>query len=367
MALMASISALILIMGVCACGQGTAKAVKSEEYAIPVAVDKVKLGTARDVVSTTGNIAPETLVTLFSNVPGAVTQILVKEGDKVKKGQIVALIDKEKAALQEKQAQAGLDMARANLANMEANRKRLEGLYKQNAIPKKMWDDIETGCLAAKGQVDQVESMLGLARSQLNDANITSTMNGVVAKRHLDPGEVVTSAQMMKVAPIVTIITWEAVKVLIGINEKDSSRIKVGQTAEIRVDAWPGRTFTGKVTNIAPIVNPLNRTVEVEVMIDNKDGALKPGMFARVNIVVNVHENAVVIPFDAVIESEAGRNVYVVEGDRAVRRDIKSGYQEGVNLEVASGVKSGENLVVLGQQRLKDGVRVKPLPIGGLK
>jgi multidrug efflux pump subunit AcrA (membrane-fusion protein) len=143
-------AACVAAVSALSCGATDKSASKAEDYAIPVAVEKVGKGTARDIVPATANIAPEALVTLFSNVPGAVTKIMVKEGDRVKKGQVVAYIDKEKAALQEKQALAGLDMARAQLANMEANRKRLEGLYKENAIPKKLWDDIEAGYLAAK-------------------------------------------------------------------------------------------------------------------------------------------------------------------------------------------------------------------------
>jgi membrane fusion protein (multidrug efflux system) len=192
-------------------------------------------------------------------------------------------------------------------------------------------------------------------------------MDGVVVKKHIDPGEVVTSAQMMKVAPIVSIAEVGRVKVLIGINEKDISRVKNGLTVEVRVDAWPERVFTGKVTAVAPIVNPMSRTSEVEVLIDNRDGALKPGMFARVGIIVATRENAMLIPFDAVIQSESGKNVYIVEGGKALRKDIKTGYLEGAVIEVFSGIKEGEDLVVLGQQRLKDGAKVKAQAIGGFK
>jgi membrane fusion protein (multidrug efflux system) len=172
---------------------------------------------------------------------------------------------------------------------------------------------------------------------------------------------------MMKVAPIVSIAEVGRVKVLIGINEKDISRVKNGLTVEVRVDAWPERVFTGKVTAVAPIVNPMSRTSEVEVLIDNRDGALKPGMFARVGIIVATRENAMLIPFDAVIQSESGKNVYIVEGGKALRKDIKTGYLEGAVIEVFSGIKEGEDLVVLGQQRLKDGAKVKAQAIGGFK
>jgi membrane fusion protein (multidrug efflux system) len=172
---------------------------------------------------------------------------------------------------------------------------------------------------------------------------------------------------MMKAAPIVTIINMDTVKILMGVNEKDVSRVTIGLDTEIRVDAWPGKVFKGKVTNVAPIVNPLNRTTEVEVLIENRDGALKPGMFARVAIVIEAHENAVVVPHDAVVESESGRSVFVVEGDRASRRTLTTGFLDGAALEVRSGLKGGERLIVIGQQRLKDGVKVKAQAVGGMQ
>jgi len=362
----------VLFVSLCAitspaCGGGEAKAKKLSDYAIPVAVEKVKIGTVRDVVSVTGNIMPDSMVTLFSNLPGAVTKVLVKEGDHVRKGQVVAYIDPEKAGLQAKQAKSALQMARVNLANMEANKKRLEVLYKEKAIPQKMMDDMNTAFFAAQSQTDQAESMVGLANSQLNDATIIATMDGVIAKKHIDQGEVVTSAQMMKVAPIVTIVDTEKVKVVLGIEEKDISRIRIGQNTEVRVDTWPERIFSGKVTNISPIVNPMNRLSDVEIIIDNKDGALKPGMFARINIIIDVHENAVVIPFDATVSAESGLHVFIAQGDKAVRKEIKKGFLDGTILEVTEGLKGGEELIVLGQQRLKDGVKVISQPIGGLK
>ncbi|MBI5529550.1 MAG: efflux RND transporter periplasmic adaptor subunit [Deltaproteobacteria bacterium] len=351
--------------GAAGCGEKAATAKKADDYAIPVAVETVKKGAVRDVVSVTGNIAPEKMVTLFSNVPGALTSLKVKEGDRVRKGQLVAVVDREKAGFQAQQARAGLEMARANLKNMEANYRRLEKLHKEGAVAQKLWDDMQTGYLAAKSQVDQLEGTVGLADSQLKDAVIVATMAGVIAKKHIDAGEVVTSAQMMKAAPIVTIVDMDRVKVLIGIVEKDIARVKAGLEAEVRLDAYRDRVFSGRVTNVAPIVNPHNRTTEVEVMLENADGLIKPGMFARVAIIVVTRENAVLLPQDAVIESESGRNVFVVEGGRSARRNVTTGFLDGTVYEVLSGLSGGESLVVVGQQRLKDGAPVKAQPAGG--
>jgi membrane fusion protein (multidrug efflux system) len=349
------------------CGEKAATAKKADDYAIPVAVETVRKGAVRDVVSATGNIAPERMVTLFSNVPGALTSLKAREGDRVRKGQVVAVVDKEKAGFQAQQAKAGLEMARANLKNIEANHRRLEKLHKEGAVAQKMWDDIETGYQAAKSQVEQLEGMVGLADSQLKDAVIVATIDGIVAKKHIDAGEVVTSAQMMKAAPIATIVDMDRVKVLVGVTEKQTAKLRIGLEVEVRLDAYPDRVFSGKVTNVAPIVNPMNRTTEVEVMLDNKDGIIKPGMFARVAIIVATHKNAVLLPQDAVIESESGRNVFVVEGGRAVRRNVTTGFLDGTFYEVVSGLSGGESLVVVGQQRLKDGVQVKAQPAGGRK
>ncbi|MDD3725941.1 MAG: efflux RND transporter periplasmic adaptor subunit [Candidatus Ratteibacteria bacterium] len=334
--------------------------VKEEEEVvkIPVKITQVQKGDVREVVSTSGDIQPWSKVTVFSKVTGEVEKMFVDKGQYVKKGGQIAQVDYKNNALTVKQIENQLKSARINYENLKKDYERMKELFNQKVISEKKLDDARTACESAYHQVESLEAQLGLAKIKLEDTKITSPISGLVAERFIDEGEIITEASMSKSAPLVTIVEMDTVKIVVRVGEKKISKVKKGQQVEIKVDAYPEKLFMGKVYNIAPVTDTETRTTEVEISVNNPNYLLKPGMFARANIIVTSHKNVIVIPFDAIVEREGKKCVFVVEGNYVKMREITTGLQEADKIEVTSGLTENENIVIEGQNTVKDGIEV---------
>lgn len=338
---------------------------KSERAARPqasliVETETVKLGSITKTLSLTGNILPNAQVTLYSQVPGIVEKITVDEGDSVKKGQLIALIDASKYKLQLEQAQAALEMAKVEEENSTKEYKRMKELYEDSAISQQQMDSTEARYRSAQAQLVQANATYGLAFKTYKDCQLTSTINGVVAKRFIDSGELIVAS----VAPIVTIVDIRKVKISVYVNEEDFSLIKPDLEAKISVDAYPNRVFEGKVSKVGSVIDTSSRKVEAEIAVDNPDRALRPGMFARLELVVASKEGVPVIQYDYASQDTGGYYVFLLNGNVAEKRYIKLGIVDRGLMEVASGLSGGETIVSFGQKRLKDGDKVEVLAGG---
>jgi len=186
-------------------------------------------------------------------------------------------------------------------------------------------------------------------------APVESTLTGMVGRVYVDIGTNVTSS-----VPIALVADMSRVRIEVGIPEKYLPNISMGQPAEIAVDAYPDKGFAGQVSKIAPVVDPATRTALVEVTVENPDNELKPGMFARVRMVAAESRDAAAIPQEAVIGREPEQYAFIIENNKAVLRKISLGLSEGALVEVTDGIRAGEKVVIMGQQRLSDGTTVLP-------
>ena len=324
------------------------------EIQLIVEAERVKLGSIQRTLSLTGNILPDAQVTLYSQVPGIVEKIAVDVGDHVKKGQLVALIDTSKYELALEQAKAAYEMAKVNQDNNEKDYKRMKELFESNSISQQQMDANEARYKAGEAQLVQAKAVYDLANKTYGDCHVASTIDGVVAKRFIDSGALLVAA----VAPIVTVVDMSKVKISVYINEDDFSFIKLDLDATVSVDAYPNRTFKGKVSQVGSIIDMDSRKVDAEITIDNADKALRPGMFARVELVVATKGNVPVIQYDYALQDTDGFYVFVLNGDKAKKRYIKPGIMDGGMMEVTQGLSEGEEIVSFGQKRLKDGDKV---------
>jgi len=269
---------------------------KAEEARkVPVNVQTVQMGNIRDIIYFNGDIKAQDEVDVFPKVPGKLVENRVKEGDQVKKDQIVAMVDR----------------------------------------------DI-TGMKYELSEVD-------------------SPISGTIAKVYNDPGAGLSppTMSMSMGTPIVRIVKVDKVKVLIDIPEYQTSKLRKDLPAKIRVDAFPDREFPGNVSMITPVVDPLTRTTRAEIEIPNPGHLLRPGMFARVNLIVNEKKNLVIAPMRALLKIESKDYAFVIENGIAKRKELKLGIREEEKIEVISGLSRGENLVVVGQEMLTDGAAVE--------
>ena len=272
------------------------------------------------------NIAPQ--------MAGRITKINVEIGDFVKEGQVLAEIDK-----------AQLLQAQLQLQNQEVELQRLKSLYEEGGLSQSDYDAIQMQYNVLKTQVENL----------VENTTLRSPINGVVTARNYDVGDLYAMSM-----PIFTVEQIVPVKLLVGISETDYSKVKKGDSVEVTADAIPGKTFYGKINRIYPTVDPTTRTFTAEVKIDNAYKTLRPGMFVRATVNFGTNNN-VVIPDVAVVKQQGSgeRFVYVLNEDNTVSyTKVTLGRRMGAEYEVLEGVADGAKVVVGGQIRLKDGIKV---------
>lgn len=350
---------LIILIGVIMNNRGK-KVIKEEktDVGIPVKVAPVETADIKEVVSVSGDVKPWAEVTIYPEVTGRVEKIPVREGQYVKKGDIIAEIDYEKNALTVQQIENQLKSAEINLEGVKRDYERMKRLFEQKVVSEKTFEDTKTALDAGTYSVESLRSQLGLAKIKLKDSKITAPISGIISKKFVDEGELVTESSMSKSAPLVTIVDMQKVKVVVPVGEKDIGKVKKGQKVEIVLDAYPEKKFIGEVYNIFPVMDFQTRTAQVEILINNSTMFLKPGMFARTDIIIQSRKNAIVIPFDTIVGEDDEKHIFVAVGDRAVLRKVITGLQEREIVEIISGIEKGELLIVEGQHSVKDGDKI---------
>ena len=319
------------------CGNNGGDAPKQETVVVEDPVVTVQQVSVREVPQTatyTSTVQAYVKNNIAPQMTGRITKINVEIGDFVKKGEILAEIDK-----------AQLLQAQLQLQNQEVELKRLKSLYDAGGLSKSDLDAIELSYNVTRTQVDNL----------IENTVLRSPINGVVTARNYDVGDLYGMS-----APIFTVEQIVPVKLLVGISESDYTRVKKGNSVEITADAIPGKTFYGKIEKIYPTIDPATRTFTVEVVVENSYKTLRPGMFARVLVNFGTNSN-VVIPDMAVVKQQGSgeRFVYVLNADGTVTyQKVVLGRRMGAEYEVLEGLENGAKIVTGGQIRLKDGVKV---------
>jgi multidrug efflux pump subunit AcrA (membrane-fusion protein) len=282
------------LLAAVACNPGPKKvetAAAVETQGLQVAVLDVTAGDVESRLSLSGTIAPTEQVMAFAKVAGRLTQNLVKEGQTVAQGQVVATVNRDEP-----------------------------------------------------GQ-------------EFKDYQVTAPLAGVVAKVSMDPGSMVAPS-----VPLVIIINTDAVKLTVSVIESEIGKVRDGLPVQVVVPAWPDRRFSGHISNVLPIVDPMSRTAKVEVKVPNSGRALKPGMSATAELILGRHTGVVTVPRAAIIEKMGERYVFLYEDGKAKRANIQTGYDDGQRVEVTSGIRVGDKLIASDLNVLKDGSKVRAKP-----
>ncbi len=323
-----------------------------QETIIPVKVIKVERSVIRETVSGPGDVKPWAEVTVYPEVTGRAEKIFVKEGQTVKQGDLLAQIDYEKTALTIKQIESQIESVRTNFEKLKKDYERIKRLFEQQVVAEKTLDDAKAALDTTKYNMESLQSELDLAKVRLRDANVTAPISGMITKKFIDEGQMIING------PLVTIVNIDKVKVTVAIGERDITKIKKGQRSEVLLDAYPERKFSGEVYNIIPQLDFQTRTANVEIAVGNPGHMIKPGMFARTDIVVTSHENVFVIPIDTIIEKEGRKYVFVAEQGKASIREIITGLEKDPIVEVISGLKEMDDLIVEGQHLVQNGSKI---------
>jgi len=329
----------------------------------------------------TADISPNQVVNIFSRVDGYIARLHVDKGDFVRMNQLLLEIDHTDYQHAVNQAKANLSAAKAKVSQQNAvvrNAKltfdRMQTLLKDQFVSQQDLDNAQVNFDAAgaahaslQAQVNQVEVALAQAETNLAYSYIRAPFPGYIAERNLDTGAYVSSATASTSTMsrgIMSLHDINTVRVLIEIVERDIPLVKMGQKAELRAEAYPDHVFEGTVTRIVQALNRATRTMTVEIDLPNRDRRLKGGMFARVEVMVGTHQQALQIPIDAVSRLEDTQYIYVVREGKAQRVDVEIGARSGNLVEITKGLTDDEQVIVAGKDLVHDGtpVQIQPLP-----
>jgi membrane fusion protein, multidrug efflux system len=337
------LTVLIAAAAAAACGRGETPVqagTTPEPPAVRVAITQVTTSSLTERIELSGRLQPMTEVRVASELGGLVEHVSFRKGQHVKQGQVLARVGSD-------MFQAALDEAEAMLTAAEATYNRTRQLFDREAVTRQ-------SLIAATADYETAKARVSQSRLRLERSVIRAPSPGVAVTRDLEPGEVLAPG-----ATITTIHRVDRLKASIGIPEIDIAMLKVGATAHVKADAFPDRSFEGRISFVSPSATGSSRTFPAEIDVVNRDGLLRPGMVASVSLVRRSYDDAVVVPRDALQERDEGPVAMIVEGELARQRTVSLGATEGGLVRVEKGLEPGDWLVVSGHRGLIDGQRVE--------
>lgn len=312
-------------------------------HATPVGVAEATLGPAAPPIRTSGVLANSDEIRLAFKVGGVIKRLSVNEGDRVKKGQQLAKIE---------QAEIDAQVEQARQAHEKANRDAARGerLYADKVISLERLQDLKT-------QTAVTQAALSAAEFNRHYAAIVAPHDGTVLRRLAEERELVAAG-----APIIVLgAQAQGFIVRAGLSDRAIVQVKMGDRADVRLDALPQETLTGTITEVASTSNPASGLFTVEVSIDPTDLPLKSGLVAKLTISPSAASNGsrIYVPIGAIVEGHRDRaSVFVLDNGRAKRRDVEVAFIEGERVALQSGVESGEQVITAGSLYLEDGEHV---------
>lgn len=313
--------------------------------------------------TTTSTVKSEYEVTLSAQRTGRVVKLTVREGDLVKAGRLIALLDLTEESVQSENT---LKQSKATYEEAERNRMRSQELFDKGMIAQQDLDAVQRAYEVAKSQYQTALSDVNLRKDY---SSIRAPFDGVISKKFTEVGELLLPGKQ-----IVTIVDPDRIYVLATIDEVDVGRLRIGQSVGISIDAFPGEKFEGTVSRISPIVSGgklETRTADVWIYFRKKDRRIKPGMSADIEILITTLEHVLSIPSQAIIEREGKKQVYVADrkalqpGDRAaaVLRPVELGESNWIATEIKNGVSAGDMVVTTPEtEGLRNGAAIQVEP-----
>lgn len=386
---------------------------------ILVEVAPVKQEDISKEIKFTGSIEANTQVKVFPKTSAIIEELKVDSGDRIKKDDLIAVLESDELRAQVAQAEAALEVmearwdqmnvgarseeiaqaedlvskARANLNNAEHNYQRMKALFERGTVAKRQFESAELEYTVAKAdlnsaqerldmlregatkedrqalqaQVNQAKAALDLATIRLSYTRIASPINGTVSERFFDPGDLAVPTKTL-----VTIVQMDTVKVIVYFPENQIRFMVPALQARLTVAAYPDQVFSGTIDKVSPTLNPATRMFSSEIRVLNEKRLLRPGMFATVTLSVDLHPNALLVPKEAVLYREQYLEnstnsetkisqlnyVFVVDEGKAHMRKVSLGHESGRMVEVCEGVNKGDQVVIRGLHQIADGDKV---------
>jgi membrane fusion protein (multidrug efflux system) len=315
----------------------------SETEGVPVEVTRVATGKISSYILLSSTIETESRVDVYSQTAGLVDEILVEEGDLVRKASILSRLDDEEYSLEEAKAEVSFH-------KLENDFKRIEKMYQDELISVEDYEN-------ARYELRYAELEWKKANLLLKYTRIEAPISGVVSERLVNTGDRITTS-----TKIFSIVNLNSMIAVVHVPEREIDRIKIDQDVMISSDFLQDEQIEGWVKRISPVVDPNSGTFKVTVGLKSNTTNIRPGMFVNVHIVTGTHDDALLVPRDAIVYDGGREYIFLAAVDStAVRIELEKGFSNNQTVEVLSGVSGDDHVIVVGQSSIKDGSRIKIL------
>jgi RND family efflux transporter MFP subunit len=350
--------AAIVVMTLSACSMGKEKE-QAADPPIPVKIGKARLNEDHEAVSVSGTVvSPDAPSNVSFLVSGRVTAVGPREGDYVARGGFLASIDPTDYRLALEAASAQTGAARVARARADDEHGRMKMLYDSKSLAPNDYQKFKAASDSAARQMEQALSAEKLARKRLADATLISPVSGFVARRSVEPGQMANPGQAA-----FEIVRLDTVEINVGVPETDIHLVRAGQKATVTLPALPGETFEGKVRIINVSADPQTRTFMTRITVANPKHTLRIGMVAQARIRGDRIVKLLTLPIESVTRDPQGASivyVYFPDRKRVYAKRVETGAVYGREMEIRKGLTAEDNVVLAGQERLRDGVAVIP-------
>ena len=358
-----NVRAYLLMLGLAAavtaaaCGGDGAQAEPTEVVRrVPVRTAKVEIRDLTEMLTLTGTLDPRAEVTVVPELSARLLSTTKDEGDRVTKGELLAVLDDADFRLARDRAKASLDVAEANRAHARAEKDRADSLLKTGGITDKDHLSARVAVQVAEASAAQARAELAIAQRQLGRSQLTAPLSGRIAKRMAAAGTIVSAG-----TPIFVIVDDAVFEFRSSVASGDFSKLRVGETVTVTVDALPGFTTQGEMSRIAPKIDARSRSFEAIITVPGRP-ELVSGMFARAEVKVREVPGSLVVPPAALVRDGADpthAQTFVIVGGKAQRRDVTVGFEVPDAVQVTAGLKAGEVVVVDPPSALGPGTQVQ--------
>jgi membrane fusion protein (multidrug efflux system) len=338
-----------IIAAVAGCKPSGSETPKKEAPPISVKLVEPKRGEIARNISLPANIVANQQAALYAKVSGYLKTIKVDKGDVVKEGDLLAEIEAPELVADQAKYKADLEVAELDFKRISEAQQKAPDLVVTQSV-----DAARAKFLAAKASLERAETLLGFCK-------IVAPFSGVITARNVDPGAFIpaaTSANTAQTSAIVTVMDFSIVRIQVSVPEPEVPLIRKELPVTITVDELPGQNFSGTVTRYSQALDE-SKTMLVEIDLPNPKAQLLPGMYGTAKLAMEKKSNALLLPIDAVAIEKAGNSVFIIDQNKAKKIPVKTGFNDGINVEIMDGIKADQSVVLIGKQTLASGQPVQ--------
>ncbi len=333
--------ACVLLLGACQPGAEGEDEESEEDESPPIPVETTAIGRGDIYATYTGTAPIEAFAEadVIAKVDGEVRELRVEEGDMVQKNQVLATLDGDRLRLE-------LSESQARLRKMQRDFERNEELQDKGLISEGEFEKLQY-------DLEALQATYNLAKLELDYTQIRAPIAGVISERYLKLGNTINTGD-----PVFRVTSFDPLVAYMFVPEREFRQIAAGQSVLIEIDALSGPPVVATVTRISPVVDPDTGTFKTTIELRGVEHNIKPGMFGRMSIVYDKHENVLQVPRSAVIETASGTFAFVVEDEVGIRKAVETGFSSEGMVEITSGLTDGENVITVGHVGLKNEAKV---------